>query len=156
MRKNTGKSSSLLASISRKLKKVNKNNLGGILSGINSRKTLDKVERKLNLWIKEGKHHESDCSMDDILDDLGLTRRELSFFCSRVLKKKFLTWRKELRINEAKDLLLKHPEAPACHIGFVVGLNDKSNFRQQFRDVVGCTPKEWREMNLDECANSKK
>ena len=74
------------------------------------------------------------------------------------IRKKFLTWRKELRINDAKDLLLMHPNAPACHIGFVVGLCDKSNFRQQFREVVGCTPLEWRKRNLKEydCDDTKK
>ncbi len=148
MKSKTGKSHSLLASISRKLRRIHTNSLEVIQSNINSRKTIEKVERQLARWIEEGKHHEPDISMDDILDDLGLTRKELSFYCSRVLKKKFLTWRKELRINEAKALLIQHPEVPACHIGYVVGLCDKSNFRQQFRDIVGCTPLEWREREL--------
>ena len=150
MREHSDKNYSLITSISCKLKKIKRNGLERIKTGISSRKTVDKVERKLARWIEEGKHLEPDISLDDVLDDLDLTRKELSFYCSRVLKKKFLTWRKELRINEAKELLLKHPEAPACHIGFVVGLYDKSNFRRQFREVVGCTPLEWRERNLKE------
>ena len=157
MRENSGKSYSLIANISRKLNSIRRNGLESIKSGISAKRTVDKVERKLARWVEEGKHHETDKSMDDILEELGLTGEELSFYCSRVLKKKFLTWRKELRINDAKDLLLMHPNAPACHIGFVVGLCDKSNFRQQFREVVGCTPLEWRKRNLKEydCNDTK-
>ena len=150
MRKNTGKSNSLITNISHRLQSIRKNSLERIRDSIYSRKTIEKVERRLAIWIEEGKHREPDISMDEILDDLGLTRKELSFYCSHVLKTKFLTWRKILRINEAKELLLKHPETPACHIGFAVGLYDKSNFKHQFRDLVGCTPTEWRKRNLKE------
>ncbi len=150
MRKNTGKSNSLITNISHRLQSIRKNSLERIRDSIYSRKTIEKVERRLAIWIEEGKHREPDISMDEILDDLGLTRKELSFYCSHVLKTKFLTWRKILRINEAKELLLKHPETPACHIGFAVGLYDKSNFKHQFRDLVGCTPAEWRKRNLKE------
>ena len=96
----------------------------------------------------DGKHHECYDSMEEILDELDLTNQELSFYCSRILNKKFLTWRKEIRIEDAKKLLLEHPEAPVRHIGYVVGFSDKSNFRRQFREVVGCTPTEWRESKL--------
>ena len=154
MKKNTGKGNSLIANISLRLQSIRNSSLDRIRNSIDSRKTIEKVERRLALWIEDGKHREPDISMDDILDDLGLTRKELSFYCSHVLKTKFLTWRKILRINEAKELLLKHPEMPACHIGFAVGLYDKSNFRQQFRDLVGCTPTEWRERNLKEYDHS--
>ena len=150
MRKNTCKSDSLIANIFHKIQSVRQNSLNRIWNRIDSRKTIEKVEKKLAVWIEEGKHREPDISMDDILDDLGLTRKELSFYCSHVLKTKFLTWRKTLRINEAKELLLKHPETPACHIGFAVGLYDKSNFKHQFRELVGCTPTEWRKRNLKE------
>ncbi len=150
MRKNTGKSDSLITSIFHKFQSARQNSLNWIRNSLDSRKTIEKVEKKLAVWIDEGKHHEPDISMDDILDDLGLTRKELSFYCSHVLKTKFLTWRKTLRINEAKELLLKHPNTPACHIGFAVGLYDKSNFKHQFRELVGCTPTEWRKRNLKE------
>ena len=154
MKEHIRKSSSLLTTISKRIKRLKENSFTGIRDNISARKTLAKVGKRLELWIGEGKHHEYYDSMDDILEELGLTKEELSFYCSRVLKKKFLTWRKELRIEDAKKLLLKHPEAPACHIGYVVGFGDKSNFRQQFRSVAGCTPTEWREKNLKEYDHS--
>ncbi|HCQ72222.1 MAG TPA: hypothetical protein DIT75_02310 [Rikenellaceae bacterium] len=144
----------ILSSISLKLRRIRQSSVSGIRETINERKTIGKVRKKLDDWIQEGKHHDTYESMDMLLDELEITSEELSFYCSKVLKKKFVSWRKELRINEAKELLLLHPETPVCHIGYAVGLYDKSNFRQQFRSVVGCTPTEWREMNLKEYVNS--
>lgn len=149
MKKHTDKSHSLLADISSRLKRIKENSFTGIRNNVSSKRIIEKVSARLDRWIEEGRHHEQDISKDKILDELGLTGEELSFYCSRVLKKPFLTWRKDLRIREAKVLLLKHPEAPVCHIGYAVGFSDKSNFRQQFKNAVGCTPTEWRERNLD-------
>ncbi len=144
------KSNSILTTISKRIKKIKRNSFSGIRDNISARKTLAKVEERLEQWVREGKHYETYDSMDDILEELRLTKEELSFYCARVLKKKFLSWRKELRIEDAKRLLLLHPDAPACHIGYAVGLNDKSNFRQQFKDTVGCTPNEWRKRHIEE------
>lgn len=150
MKEHYRKSHSLLAAISKRIKKLTRNSFTGIRDNISARKTIDKVGKRLESWVGECKHHEYYDSMDDILMELGLTKEELSLYCSRVLKKKFLTWRKELRIEDAKRLLLKHTDAPACHIGYVVGFDDKSNFRQQFKSVAGCTPVEWRKRHIDE------
>lgn len=110
----------------------------------NARKILDKVEKKITQWVREGKFRENYESMDEILDELNLTQEELTFFFSCRLHKKFFTWRKELRIEDAKELLEKHPEISIAQIGYIEGILDKSNFRHQFRSVVGCTPSEYR------------
>lgn len=79
MRENSGKSYSLIANISRKLNRIRRNGLESIKSGISAKRTVDKVERKLARCVEEGKHHETDKSMDDILEELGLTGEERSF-----------------------------------------------------------------------------
>ena len=53
-----------------------------------------------------------------------------------------------MRIEDAKRLLMEQPEIPVRHIGYIIGFSDKSNFRRQFKEVVGCTPSEWREREL--------
>ena len=49
---------------------------------------------------------------------------------------------------------MEQPETPVRHIGYIIGFSDKSNFRRQFREVVGCTPTEWRRKNLKEYDHS--
>lgn len=145
----------LIERISNKLGRIRRNGFSEIKESITNRRKIAKIGRRLEVWVKEKRHLEEYGSTDDLLNELGITNKELSFYCSRVFQKRFVTWRKELRINEAKELLLKHPKAPVCHIGFAVGFSDKSNFRHQFKKVVGCTPNEWRAMHLDEYPEAK-
>lgn len=113
-----------------------------------ARKVIGMVERRLGKWVADGKHRINYRSIDDILKDLDLTGEELSFYCSTRFGKTFLTWRKELRIEEAMDMLLNFPDIPASKIGLSLGIRDKSDFRHQFKSVTGMTPREWREKNL--------
>ena len=112
-----------------------------------ARRVISMVERRLGKWIAEGKYKLNYDSIDDILRDLDLTSGELSFYCATRFGKPFLTWRKELRIEEAKDLLLRFPNVPVSKIGISLGIKDKSDFRHQFKSVTGMTPMEWREKN---------
>ena len=109
------------------------------------KKTMELVGSRLERWVAEGKYRLWYESMDCILEDLGLTTGELSMYCTAKLKKNFLTWRKELRMEDAKIMLLEHPEMPAKEIGKSLGIKDKSNFRHQFKSVTGLTPSQWRE-----------
>lgn len=103
MKGNSSKGNPLIAAISKRLRRIRGDRLAAIQGRINSRKTLEKVEKHLARWVRDGKHHECYDSMEEILDELDLTNQELSFYCSRILNKKFLTWRKEIRIEDAKS-----------------------------------------------------
>ena len=105
MKGNSSKGNPFIVAISQKLRNIGSGRLSAIRGKINTNRTLDKVEKRLARWVKEGRHHECDNSMEEILDELGLTNGELSFYCSHVLNKKFLTWRKEMRIEDAKNFL---------------------------------------------------
>ena len=43
------------------------------------------------------------------------------------------------------DLLLAYPGLPVSLVGEMVGIADKSNFKRQFADLAGMSPREWRE-----------
>ena len=109
------------------------------------RKTMETVGKRLDKWVADGGYRNGRESVDQILEELGLTSDELSYFCARKFGMSFLSWRKELRIEDAKRMLLEFPELPACKIGQSLGINDKSNFRHQFKSSTGMTPTEWRE-----------
>ena len=103
-----------------------------------------RIRRALADWIAAGKHHEEYPSMDAVAEDLGVSKEQLSYFFTNRLRQRFRSWRKELRIEEAKSLLLSFPHLSASAIGAMVGIPDKSNFRKQFYELTGCTPSEWR------------
>ncbi len=108
-------------------------------------KAFELLEEKLDKWVRDGKYRENYDSMDDIIRDLDITRHELASYCRTNFHKDFLSWRKELRIEEAKKILLEHKETPIHRISDHLGFGDKSNFRHQFKDIVGCTPSQWRQ-----------
>jgi transcriptional regulator GlxA family with amidase domain len=59
-----------------------------------------------------------------------------------------MSWRKDLRIREARHLLLDYPDLPVSVIGEMAGIVDKSNFKRQFCQATGMTPRRWREKHL--------
>ncbi len=85
-------------------------------------------------------------SLDEVSDVLGIRKEQISLFVHHYYHKSFLSWRRDLRIEEAKRLLLEDSKIPAALIGEAVGISDKSNFRRQFKELTGCTPVEWRKL----------
>lgn len=113
-----------------------------------ARKVLSMVDKRLGDWVAAGKYKLNYSSIDDILKELDVTSDELSYFCATRFGKSFLTWRKELRIEEAKRMLVDYPRIPAYKIGKSLGIADKADFRHQFKSATGMTPSEWREKNI--------
>lgn len=101
--------------------------------------TAEKIEKwKLERgWAEE-------CNMHEAAARIGISKDELSLYFRHTFKKSFLQWRKEMRISEAKRLLLEDYSVSATAVGEAVGISDKSNFRHQFRELTGLTPAQWR------------
>ena len=138
----------LLPHLSMRLKRILRNKKRRSDEQASTRKSMAMVEKRLARWVSEGRYRERYCSMDMILEDLGLTRNELCSYCSRIFHKSFLSWRKELRMADARKMLLDHPEVPVYEIASELGIDDRSNFRHQFKSVTGLTPSGWRQKFL--------
>lgn len=50
----------------------------------------------------------------------------------------------QLRLEAARHRLLAHPHLTIAAVARTSGFSDASHFSRRFRDVVGCTPTEWR------------
>jgi AraC-like DNA-binding protein len=129
----------LVAKIERLILRLGKcQERGGKSSVINS-----DVIRKVEEWILQKRWLE-DKSMAETAREIGISKELLSLYFRCIVKKSFLHWRKEMRIAEAKKLLLEERSTPLLIVAESVGIGDKSNFRKQFKEVAGCTPTEWR------------
>lgn len=104
-----------------------------------------KLEASLARWVEEKRYREYDKSREEIVRDLNTSREVFHLYFSTVKGVDFKTWRTELRIEEAKRLLLENKELSTNIIGEVAGFSDRSNFHRQFVRIVGCSPKQWRE-----------
>ena len=106
---------------------------------------IDSVKPLLDEWVRQKRYREYDKSREEIADEIGTTKELLNLFFVREVGKDFRTWRTELRIEDAKALLLSDRKISTNMIGEMVGFSDRSNFHRQFTRLVGCSPKHWRD-----------
>lgn len=106
---------------------------------------LDSVRPLLDEWVRQKRYREYDKSREEIAAEIGTSKELLNLFFSQKMGKDFRTWRTELRIEDAKSLLLSDRKMSTNLIGEMVGFSDRSNFHRQFTRLVGCSPKHWRD-----------
>lgn len=105
---------------------------------------LKALDAALARWVEDGKYRESDKTRDEIAAELKTSKELLqTYFSEKGLD--FRKWRTELRINDAKLMLLANKNISVNAIGERCGFSDRSNFHRQFQKMVGCSPKQWRD-----------
>lgn len=105
------------------------------------------VDYKISLGLKkwcEDKRFTAVVGVEKVAEEIGVSKEQLLAFFRLWMSKDFRLWRKELRIKEAMSLLSKDRSSSLTKIGEQVGIDDCSDFRKAFREVVGCYPKDWR------------
>lgn len=104
--------------------------------------------RKIDEWIESKGYCSTDMPISKLCNLLEISRYELSWVCRTVYEDSFPGLRKKLRIYEAERLLVSRPEMPFSHIGEKVGIPDRTNFRRQFMEITGMTPRDYRDSHL--------
>ena len=104
-----------------------------------------KLEAALEQWVTQKRYREYDKSREQIARELNTTKEILHHYFISRRGVDFKTWRTELRIEEAKYLLLNDKNASTNIIAEASGFSDRSNFHRQFVKIVGCSPKQWRD-----------
>lgn len=104
-----------------------------------------RLERSLAKWVEDKRYCEYDKSREDIAKELHTSKEVLHLFFVTRVGVDFRTWRTELRIGEAKRMLLENRDLSTHVVGELSGFSDRANFHRQFVKIVGCSPKQWRE-----------
>ena len=104
-----------------------------------------KIEKAIETWVEQKRFCEYDRSRDEIARELGTSTEMLHVYFNTKVGVDFKTWRTELRIAEAKRILLENREISTSVVGEISGFSDRSNFHRQFVKFVGCSPKQWRD-----------
>lgn len=110
--------------------------------------TFNQLENAVKLWEIKKTFVSNEINIELVAKDLWTNRTYLSNYINTYKKMSFKEWISDLRINEAKQLLLSEPQTSIGEIGYRVGFSDKSNFTNRFIKNVGESPKKWREKNL--------
>ncbi|WP_020409228.1 helix-turn-helix domain-containing protein [Hahella ganghwensis] len=96
---------------------------------------------KANDYILE--HYESDISLEDIAQYMGVSPAYFSKQFKRVSGHRFVDFVNRLRVNKAAELLT-HSRLPITEICFEVGYNNIANFNRRFLEIKGHTPSDYR------------
>lgn len=107
------------------------------------------LEFILDQWIEKKEYLRTGITIEQIANELNTNRTYLSNYINTYKQQNFREWINQLRIDEAKQLIVKNPALPIAEIGRMVGLNDKSNFARQFAKVTGVSPLRWKNENLN-------
>ena len=107
-----------------------------------------RIREAVDEWVEQKGYTKLLPTLDSLAADIGIPSDQLNVHIRMQTRKSVLAWRKELRIREARQLLLDYPDLPIAVIGMMVGIDDKSNFKRQFEQLVGVSPRVWREKHL--------
>ena len=114
---------------------------------LNVDREFHKLEKALEEWVEQKLYCEYAKSREETASELNTTKEMLYHYFQVKKGVDFKTWRTQLRIEEAKRLLLENKDVSTNIIGEAAGFSDRSNFHRQFVKFVGCSPKQWRDSN---------
>ncbi len=101
--------------------------------------------RTVELFLKELSAHVGyDWTLEEMASECGLSRTQFSAYCKQITNMSPLQFLKNCRIEEASKQLLNRPNLPITTISFDCGFNSSQYFATVFRQLKGCSPKQYR------------
>lgn len=109
------------------------------------RQIYARIRPAVEAWVRGKGYHKALATVEEIAADIGVHPDRLGVYVRMMSGRSLLSWRKSMRIEDAKVLLVEFPDLPLAAVAKMVGIEDKSNFRKQFLEETGMTPRAWRE-----------
>ena len=85
-------------------------------------------------------------TLHDICRHSGLSASHLAYLFQKTIGMNFKPFLSLVRIEEAKELLAKHPHMRITEVSFSIGFGDLRHFERTFRRLVGKSPREYRQL----------
>ncbi|MDR2936251.1 MAG: helix-turn-helix domain-containing protein [Rikenellaceae bacterium] len=102
------------------------------------------LERRIEQWVADKGYTEKNVTANALVPVFYTNRRYLSAYINTHKKKTFNQWVNELRIEEAKRLLARHPDMSVGEVASKVGFVNASHFGKIFLALAKSSPKVWR------------
>ena len=104
----------------------------------------DVMKDKEQRWLERGGYRTPGITIEQAAREMGTNRSYLSKYLNEVCHVTFYEWVAQMRINEAKSLLLSERDLSIERISSMVGFSSPSTFSSAFKKIVGESPKMWR------------
>jgi AraC-like DNA-binding protein len=106
------------------------------------------IESNLKSWIDSKYFLQSYVTIDDVSHHIGTNNKYLSLYLNQYMNRTFREWINDLRIEEAKRLLIEYPNMSVRKISDSTGFSSSNYFCKLFLKSVGKTPLAWRKEKL--------
>jgi len=100
------------------------------------------VEQAVTQWTSQGGHLQVGLKLPNAAEAIGVPQYQLSSW----LKQQgytYASWMTDLRIDEAKRMLIEHPEWNNEAIAQQCGFSDRTYFQKKFKEKTGLSPAEY-------------
>ncbi len=104
----------------------------------------DELEQRLEEWVELRKYIASDVATNDIVAEIGVSRRLFSSYFTQKHNTTFRKWRQDLRLEEATKILENPEYIKVSAIYQMVGFSDDGNFYREFHKKYGTSPAKYR------------
>jgi AraC-like DNA-binding protein len=108
--------------------------------------TLALLEKRIEKWMADKGFTEPGITIDTLAIRLYTNHKYLSTYINTYKHQTFRDWINELRIEEAKNLLLQYPEITGSEVAHQAGFSDRSHFLRQFKKHTGVSPTKWKKL----------
>ncbi len=106
---------------------------------LNEAKTK-RIESAIQELIQSKFYLQAGITLKDVADQLGISRNTFNAYLQQTEYKKFNNWLMQLRLEEAKKMLLAHPDWSNETIAHECGFSNRAYFQSQFSEHVGMSP----------------
>lgn len=102
------------------------------------------TQQRIEQWVEQCRYTNPSVTLDSALKEMGISVTSLNFYLEQHTKvTNYRQWLPYLRIEEAKRIMLEHPEYSFDTIAESCGYSNKSNFSRAFKAHEGITPGQW-------------
>lgn len=118
--------------------------MSSIAPGSKAETEWEKIDNKINQWLKEENYLSPGITIDRLSKDIGVNRTYLSSFINTSYQTNFNTWINGLRIEASKKIIQEDSRISLSEVADRVGFVDASQFSKRFKQLEGISPSQWR------------
>lgn len=115
----------------------------GALTAEMTKEEKDIMQKKVAAWLATRSYLRNGITMAEVSQEMGVSRQDISRYLRTLNYSKIGSWLAELRIEEAKRLILENENFSNEAIAISCGFSSREYFQSTFRNLVGMTPKQW-------------
>ena len=103
------------------------------------------IRTSIERWRKAQGYSQPDVNSTNLAAKLRVPKRQLILYLSVYEGKTFRVWLSELRIEEAKRMLIEDENYKLETIAYACGFSHRNYLQNRFKAITGFTPREWQE-----------